>query len=52
MTTTRMVGLPEFEKHFRQYGFGWMMGALGRYSEVLVRELYTTYKGELQRQYL
>lgn len=42
MTITRMVDLPEFKNHFRQYGFGWMMRALGRYSEVLVREFYAT----------
>lgn len=46
-----MTELPEFAEYFRQYGFGWMIRALGRYSKMLVYEFYATYKGELMLQY-
>ncbi|KAF3671307.1 hypothetical protein FXO38_06638 [Capsicum annuum] len=51
MTTMGMVELPIFKERFRKYGFGWMIRASGRYSEVLFCKFYTAYKGELMRQY-
>lgn len=46
-----MFELPVFEKHSWQYEFDWIIKAPIKYSEVLVIEFYTTYKGELQWQY-
>lgn len=31
MTTTSMAELPKFAERFRNYGFDWMMRALGKY---------------------
>lgn len=46
-----MIEIPRFEAHFKQYGFEWMARAPGKYSEVIVRELNTTYNNELKRKY-
>lgn len=52
ITTTRMMELPGYEKNFKQYRFEWMMRAPEKYNDVLLREIYIAYKGELKRQRL
>lgn len=51
MTTTWMDELPEFAKHFRQYGFDQMMRDPRKHSEVLIYDFYTTYNCDLMQHY-
>lgn len=48
LTTTWMMELPRFEKHFKKYRFEWMMRAPDKYSDMPAREFYAAYKGELK----
>lgn len=41
-----MAKLPEFVEQSKNYGIEWIIRLVGRYSEVLIRVFYITFKGE------
>lgn len=47
MTIKGMDEVPEFEEHFKNYCFKWMMIAPGRYNKILVHDFCAVYKGDL-----